>query len=270
MGRRTINAGRIDWLCASVSELLLDAFGAASGRILGPDWMGVQHFDISAKLPEGTTQDQLPEMFQALLEERFKLTFHREIKEQPVNALVVAKAGLKVKPAAPDSGAPAWVAAAAAAMKGPSFGGLIGGIRFRSLSVRGSDGSPMSVMQTPSMGFVLRSNTGGPGGIIHYQAPSIGFEGLADLAVVAGNGLDPVVVDMTGVKGRYQVNLDVSMADLIAAIRAATPGDRGAVLDAQVRMVQDGLKKLGLQLESRKAPVETIVVDHIERNPTAN
>jgi len=35
-------------------------------------------------------------------------------------------------------------------------------------------------------------------------------------------------------------------------------------------MVQDGLKKLGLQLETRKAPVEVIVVDHLEKIPTEN
>jgi uncharacterized protein (TIGR03435 family) len=234
-----------------------------------PDWADDQRFDVSAKLPEGATEDQLPEMFQVLLEERFKLTYHREYQEQSINALVVAKGGPKVRPAAPDSAAPAWVAAAAA-VSGPHGSGNIGGIRFRSISMPGSDGSQTTVWQSSSMGFVRRSNSGGPGGIIHYEAPSITFEGLADLAVVAGNGLDPAVADMTGLKGQYQVNLDVSMTDLIAAITAAAPGDRAALQEAQLRVVQDGLKKLGLQLESRKAQVEVIVVDHIERNPTPN
>ena len=34
--------------------------------------------------------------------------------------------------------------------------------------------------------------------------------------------------------------------------------------------MQDGLKKLGLQLETRKAPVDVIVIDHLEKTPTAN
>jgi uncharacterized protein (TIGR03435 family) len=120
------------------------------------------------------------------------------------------------------------------------------------------------------MGFVRRSNTGGLRGVIHYDAPSITFEGLANLAVIAGNGLDPAVVDMTGLKGRYQVNLDTSMADLIAFLTGPGPKDAASIQDAQMTMVQDGLKKLGLQLEPRKATAETIVIDHLEKNPTAN
>jgi len=272
--RFTMNAGRIDLGCVSLRELLfLDAFAVPASRLQGPDWMDAQRFDISAKLPEGATADRLPEMFQALLEERFGLAFHRDSKEGSVNALVVAKGGLKVKPSAPESAQPAWVAAAAA-VSGPSGNGNIGGIRFRSIVVPGavpnSDGGPISVWQSPSMGFVRRSNTGGVRGIIHYEAPSITFEGLANLAVIAGNGLDPAVVDMTSLKGRYQVNLDTSMADLIDFLTSPGPKDAAAIQDAQLRMVQDALKKLGLQLEPRKTPVETIVIDHLEKTPTAN
>jgi uncharacterized protein (TIGR03435 family) len=262
-----MDAGRIDRRCVSLRALLLDAFAVAPGRLRAPDWADTQRFDISAKLPEGASQEQLPGMLRSLLEERFKLTFHRESRDGSVNALVVAKDGLKVKSAAPASAQPAWVAAAMAAT-GPQGAGNIGGIRFRSIALPNSAGA--NVWQSPSMGFVRKSSTGGPGGITHYEAPNITFEGLADLAVIAGNGLDPVVVDMTGLKGRYQVDLAVSTADLIASLTGPGPKDAAAVQDAQRSMVQEGLKKLGLQLESRKVPVETIVVDHLEKAPTEN
>jgi uncharacterized protein (TIGR03435 family) len=267
-----MDAGRIDRYCVSLRELLLEVFAVAPARLVAPDWTETQVFDISAKLPEGATQEQLPEMFQSLLEDRFGLAFHRESKEGPINALVVAKGGLKVKAAVPESAQPvlvqpAWVAAAAAA-SGPYGNGFIGGIRFRSITVPNSTGEPMFVLQTPSMGFVRRSDTGGAagGGIIHYEAPSITFEGLADLAVIAGNNsLDLAVVDMTGLKGRYQVNLDVSYAAI-----SEGPRDQATVQNAQLKVVQDGLKKLGLQLEPRKAPVGTVIIDHLEKTPTAN
>jgi uncharacterized protein (TIGR03435 family) len=269
VSRRSIDAGRIDLVCISLKQLLLEAFAIPSGLLAAPDWTETDAFDISAKLPNGTTKDQFPEMLQSLLEDRFRLTFHRRAKEGVVNALVVAKGGVKVKPAAPESAQPAWVAAAAA-VSGPYGSGNIGGIRFRSIAVPNSDGALMSIWETPSMGFVRRSNTGGPGGIIwHYEAPSMTFDGLADLAVIAGNGLDPAVVDMTGLKGRYQVNLDISMADLIAAI-AEGPREPATLQNAQLSVVQDGLKKLGLQLETRKASVDVIVIDHLEKTPTAN
>jgi uncharacterized protein (TIGR03435 family) len=126
----------------------------------------------------------------------------------------------------------------------------------------------------PSMGFVRRSNTGGPDGIIHYEAPSITLEGLADLAVIAGDGLDPAVVDMTGLKGRYQVNLDISIGSREDYIAALLEGDRelatATLHRAELNAVQDGLKKLGLQLEPRKGPVSTVIIDHLEKTPTAN
>jgi uncharacterized protein (TIGR03435 family) len=270
-----MDAGRIDRYCVSLRELLLEVFAVAPAGLFAPDWTETQVFDISAKLPEGATQEQLPAMFQSLLEDRFGLAFHRESKEGPINVLVVAQGGLKVKSAAPESAQPDWVAAAAA-VSGPYGEGFIGGIRFRSITVPNSTGEPMFVLQTPSMGFVRRSDTGGAagGGIIHYEAPSITFEGLADLAVIAGNNsLDLAVVDMTGLKGRYQVNLDVSMnldvstADVIAAIGRR---ELATLQNGQLKVVQDGLKKLGLQLEPRKAPVGTVIVDRLEKTPTAN
>ena len=268
-----MDAGRIDRYCVSLRELLLNVFAVAPARLFAPDWTDSQVFDISAKLPEGATQEQLPAMFQSLLEDRFGLAFHRESKEGPINALVVAKGGLKVKAALPQSAQPAWVAAAAA-VSGPYGNGFIGGIRFRSITVPNSTGEPMFVLQTPSMGFVRRSDTGGAagGGIIHYEAPCITFEGLADLAVIAGNNmLDLAVVDMTGLKGRYQVNLNVSMADLYAAISEGPLRVEPATLHkAQLKVVQDGLKKLGLQLEPRKAPVGAVIIDRLEKTPTAN
>jgi uncharacterized protein (TIGR03435 family) len=74
--------------------------------------MSGEMFDIQAKLPPGASEDQVPEMLQALLADRFKLTIHREHKDQTVLALVVAKAGLKVKEAVPDAETPAPPASA--------------------------------------------------------------------------------------------------------------------------------------------------------------
>ena len=59
-----------------------------------------------AKLPDGAKEDQVPEMLQTLLAEHFKLTFHRQSKEQNVYALVVAKGGHKLKLADPVPAAP--------------------------------------------------------------------------------------------------------------------------------------------------------------------
>jgi uncharacterized protein (TIGR03435 family) len=119
-GRRQCSSGgstdavRVELSCTSLIELLWYQVGIRQGRLVGPDWMkDGQKFDVSAKLPDGANPDQLPRMFQSLLEDRFGLALHRESRELPVYAIVVAKGGLKAKPAGPEAEQPAWAAAAA-------------------------------------------------------------------------------------------------------------------------------------------------------------
>lgn len=59
-----------------------------------PNWMTSQ---ILAKMPDGASKDQISEMLQTLLAERFRLSLHRESKEHSVYALVVGKYGWKLK-----------------------------------------------------------------------------------------------------------------------------------------------------------------------------
>ncbi|SPE23705.1 conserved exported hypothetical protein [Candidatus Sulfopaludibacter sp. SbA3] len=62
-----------------------------------PQWMTSEKYDIAARAPAGSSEDQLRLMLQALLIERFKLAFHRETKELSVYALVPAKEGFQLK-----------------------------------------------------------------------------------------------------------------------------------------------------------------------------
>ena len=81
----------------------LTSLGGSLDQLItgGPTWVATDTFDIEAKAedPEHTSQDQLRVMLQNLLIERFNLKFHREQKEMPGFDLVVAKSGLKMKPA---------------------------------------------------------------------------------------------------------------------------------------------------------------------------
>jgi uncharacterized protein (TIGR03435 family) len=81
----------------------------------------------------------------------------------------------------------------------------------------------------------------------------VGFSGLLS------NMLDRPVVDMTELKGVYDVDLEWSADE-------ATAGqpDDGPSLFTVLR------EKLGLRLESRKTPVDFYVIDHVERVPTEN
>ena len=89
--------GRISYSGLPLRALIARAYRVKDYQINGPDWLNSQRFDIVATLPSGAKNDQVPEMLQTLLEDRFQLKFHREPKETPVYGLVVAKGGLKIK-----------------------------------------------------------------------------------------------------------------------------------------------------------------------------
>jgi uncharacterized protein (TIGR03435 family) len=115
--KATMDGARVDLGAVLMIELITKAYSVRPYQIAGPDWVYSQLFEIHAKLPEGASKEQVPEMLQTLLAERFKLVAHRENKEQPVYALIVSKNGPKLKEAAADAVAPA---AAADPAKTPS------------------------------------------------------------------------------------------------------------------------------------------------------
>ena len=123
-----LDAGRLDWGLASLADMIQYAFRVKNYQVSGPDWMRSSRWNILARLPEGGSQDQVPEMMQALLADRFQLKFHREKRDQPVYALEVAKGGPKLEAltAADDSAAPASSAGppAPGVFPGPFGGGF--------------------------------------------------------------------------------------------------------------------------------------------------
>jgi uncharacterized protein (TIGR03435 family) len=90
--------GRLVATNITLERLVRWAYSASSLRISGqPDWFSGDRFDVVAKAPDGTANDQLAPMLQRLLADRFKLSLHRETKESLVYALVVGKSGFKLR-----------------------------------------------------------------------------------------------------------------------------------------------------------------------------
>jgi uncharacterized protein (TIGR03435 family) len=76
-------------------------------------------------------------------------------------------------------------------------------------------------------------------------------------------GLD--VVDQTGVTGVFDVKLAWDPAT--TALSPDTPAEARDTGQSIFTALQE---ELGLKLEARKMPVETLVIDHVERVPTEN
>jgi uncharacterized protein (TIGR03435 family) len=271
LGMRT-DAARVDIGYLSLADLIHLAYRVKPFQISGPDWMGGQRFDIQAKIPEGASTDQVPEMLQALLAERFKLAVHRENTEQAVYALVVGKGGSKMKDAVPDPDVPA------APPADPPKGAI---------SI-GDGNNQMQISGNPQQGRGLQIS-GGPTGTAHLSMGSDGTMRLemesVTMPMLADNlsrMVDRPVIDMTELKGKYQVALEVSTADLLTMARtlgvgapgasarmdAARPAD--AASDPSGSSIFAAVQRLGLKLDPQKQPTERLVVDHAERMPTEN
>ena len=86
------------------------------------------------------------------------------------------------------------------------------------------------------------------------------------------------VVDMTNLKGKYDFVLEFSPEDframgIRAAIAAGVAPPPQAIQLAEAASgdsLSIALEKLGLKLESHKAPIEALVIDHCEKAPTEN
>jgi uncharacterized protein (TIGR03435 family) len=82
-------------------SLVVWFFHLASYEFSPPDWMDAARFDVTAKVPPGTSKEDFQLMQQNFLIERFNLKFHREQKETQIYELVVAQNGPKFEEAKP-------------------------------------------------------------------------------------------------------------------------------------------------------------------------
>jgi uncharacterized protein (TIGR03435 family) len=86
-----------------LSILLSQAFRPLqdSQIVGGPSWINSDRCDVEANAGEPISADQMGPALQFLLEDRFQLKTHREIREMPVYVLTIAKGGLKLKAVTP-------------------------------------------------------------------------------------------------------------------------------------------------------------------------
>lgn len=235
----------------SLKDYIRSAYRIQDYQVQGPDWIATERFDIAAKLPAGATREQVPEMLQTLLEERFKLKSHRDQKEFPVYALLPGKGGFKLKESPAETPADA-----SAPAKDPNVNITASG------SARG-----------------VSLNLGG-GSYFSFADNKLEVKKLdmPRFCATLARFVDRPVVDMTELKGNYDFTLNFTPEDYTAMlIRSAISA--GVVLPPQALKALElssgdslasALQLVGLKLDARKAPLPVLVVDRIEKTPTAN
>jgi uncharacterized protein (TIGR03435 family) len=185
------------------------------------------------KLPEEDQAEQYRGMFQSLLADRFKLKVSRETKELPVFALVVAKGGIKFSPTKLPPDDPA-----------------------------GTDSSGNAGQ--PERGTSISGNGRETPATCNGVKMSAWAAALSRQPKVEGR----LVLDQTGLTGEY----DFAMKWARQRDSDFREGGGGAAvaLDTSGPSLFTALQEqLGLKLEAKKGPVDTIAIVHIER-PSEN
>jgi len=267
-----IGRAQAEYRYMSLTDLIAIAYKVDAAQIKGPDWLPATPWNIVAKMPEGSSVDEAPALLQALLEQRFKLRLHRETKDRPILALLVGRGKLKLEEAEPskplDRDAP---------------------LKPGELEVDEADGpsrmytdketGDMRIDRGVNGQYRMRMDQGSM--VMHMEAAHMTMSGFADLlsqyARIGSGGRG--VIDMTGLRGSYNLKFDFSVADLIAMMRAqlgAAAASEGAqplpaaTEPAGGSSLSDAVASLGLKLEPRKAPVEQLIIDHVEKTPVEN
>ena len=183
-----------------------------------------------------------------MLAGRFQMKMHRDTKEFAVYVLSANKNGLRMKETPADSD--------------PSE----------------ADKVAVNVTATPTNGGTMIDLGKGSSMVIGNNRLEARKLTMPAFAQTLAYFVDRPVVDMTEIKGNYDFTLEFSPEDFRAMlIRSAVTN--GAVLPPEALKLMEtasgvsmflALEKLGLKMEPRKAPLDVLVIDHMEKTPTDN
>ncbi len=93
-----ITPGRFKGKDLALQWLILTAYRINSGNLTGtlPNWTIADRYDIDARTEDASDEGRVLLALQDLLKDRFKLAVHREMQEEPVYFLTIAKGGIKM------------------------------------------------------------------------------------------------------------------------------------------------------------------------------
>ena len=227
------------------------AWGVSTTTVFDqPSWIDDQVWEVSAKVPapagaqepkapQMLDSDQVRLMMRSLLEERFGLKVHSE--ERSGNAFVLLAGTPKLKKADPANRS--------------------------SCGFRPAPGEKNPHAANPLLTMYLRCQN-----VTMDQFAS-------QLMISSPNAVKVPVLNSTGISGRYDVTLswtdDRTLETHPLTSTGGAPGESGGGASSDATGVPISLpdvllKQLGLKLLLRKRPVPALVIDHLDKEPTAN
>lgn len=197
---------------APARYLIQFAYQVRSVQIIGgPAWADADCYDVTLpSSPHVSTE------LRAVLTERFQLKLHHATKELPVYALTVSKRGLRMEPSSVRTCA-----------------------KFQWTRDR---------LPNPTSNEYCGAVESGPNPQLNHTLDAIGISTQDLLTTFLGFHLDRIVIDKTGLTGRYNFHLEWNVN-----------GDEGLSLR---NALED---QLGLKLDAATGPVDALIIDHIEK-----
>ena len=229
------DAGRLTITGMLVQEVIQSAYGLQSFELVtNGSPILKQRIDVVAKAATPATGADMQQMLRPLLEERFKLAVHREMRE--MDALLLVRVN--------------------AARLGPKITRTMlscAGVGTTNLFARDPQAEPNAKDRCGVM------PTDGPGRIV---ANGIDMRALAG---ELGPSQGRLVVDSTGLDGRYDIDLTYTPEVFSAAAVARRGGAPPPNVDPNGPPLATALAdQLGLKLEAKRASIEVVVIDRIE------
>jgi len=252
--------GRLTAMNATLRMLVMTAYQKQPFQIVGgTPWWNSDKFDINAKADNSTpTTDQMLEMLQTLLADRFKLKVHTETREVPIYALVMSrsdgKTGAKLK--ASSDNCPDFKAQQQKQLEAIAKGGIAGLV---ASAPKPGETQPCTITSAPDPG---RS------GAIGMKATG---QAISTLALLLTQLTGRPVVDKTGLNGLYdfEISIDIQTLLRLYADLGINVGPLPQNLPEGPSLMTQLQEDLGLKLDSQRGPGEVLVVDSAE-HPTEN
>jgi uncharacterized protein (TIGR03435 family) len=284
-GPGTTDPGRFTCTAVTLRTLIQRAWKLRTYQIAGPGTLDGAQYDVEARVPEATTEEQFQQMLQNLLADRFHLATHHEAREQEVYELSIAKGGHKLETPPPgDTESPREALTKHADGDGmpgrgmdPKAEAMLNQLRSR-VAAMSAGRAGRAGAQVPS--HIASQTSQGLTRLAGRRAT------IADLIGFLSNQLGIPIIDHTQLMGEWNFLVEYAsdaragngpMAGALAQLRQSMPAGESMTPPAEPSTPTGGPtmaaafhKQLGLKLEITKAPADMLVVDKFDKTPAAN
>ena len=244
-GRFTATNTPLRLLIMTAFELKQDA-----QLVGGPPTLMAAKYDITARAANTATiaMKELPQLLRTLLDDRFQLKTHTEIRELPVYDLVLARSDGRLGPDMTPSKSECPSSDEIASQQGAAL----------------AKGDVASFMGKPGPCMITTDTSGGPLNLLMRGDGQEMKQLIEQLSALTGR----TVRDKTGLTGRYDFAMKMDLQMVLALAKrmgANIPAAAANIPQSDGSSLMTALnEQLGLKLESTRDGVTVVVIDSVE------